>query len=121
MRIDLIGREIVYIDGRTGETVTGVVTAVSFAGQQLSLLVGDDAISLSQILEIREEVPASELVLQASGLIGREVTYVDEETGEAVAGLVAAVDLDGDEIRLAVGDDVILLSQVIGIRQPDSQ
>jgi flagellar basal-body rod modification protein FlgD len=53
---------------------------------------------------------------QAAALIGREVTFLLPDGSATAGGEVEAAELDGDEVRLHVGDQVIGLNDVITIR-----
>jgi flagellar basal-body rod modification protein FlgD len=70
---------------------------------------------LTNLAKAGEESAKASHATQAIGLLGKSVSYVDEE-GELVQGTVAKVDLAGDQPTLQVGDDTgILLTSLADV------
>jgi len=50
--VDLVGKNVQYQDSITGEFKTGQVDEVVAAGDAVNLLVGDDTVSISDVLRV---------------------------------------------------------------------
>lgn len=57
---------------------------------------------------------------QALGLMDRQVTWQDPESGELLSGRVSSVAREGSEVRVVVGEATLKLEQILAIFAPDA-
>ena len=55
---------------------------------------------------------------QALGLMDRQVTWQDPESGELVSGKVETITREGSEVRVIVGETSLKLEQILAIFTP---
>ena len=55
---------------------------------------------------------------QALGLMDRQVTWQDPESGELVSGRVETIAREGSEVRVVVGETSLKLEQILAIFTP---
>lgn len=72
-------------------------------------------LSTMQMVTENRAVRQSQEMLQAVGLMGREITWQDELTGNLNIGQVSGVLREGSEARLIVGDVRLKLGQIMTI------
>lgn len=121
----MIGKQIIWSDSKTGKTYTGAVESVTVKDGTPYLMVGDQAVELSKVSAITDQDTASleleELrkmmaTTQASGMIGKEVTWTDATTKKEMTGKVDSVTVKDGTPYLMVGDQKVPLSSVSSVK-----
>ena len=121
----MIGKQIIWSDSKTGKTYTGAVESVTVKDGTPYLMVGDHAVELSKVSAITDQDTASmeleELrrmmaTTQASGMIGKEVTWTDATTKKEMTGKVDSVTVKDGTPYLMVGDQKVTLASVSSVK-----
>ncbi|MCL8027693.1 flagellar hook assembly protein FlgD [Nocardioides bruguierae] len=73
--------------------------------------------AMQQVAELTSQVLGAQMAFGASGLVGRQVTYVDPD-GNAVTGLVGSVNFDVTGPTLDVDGTSVPLSAVSNVTAP---
>lgn len=63
------------------------------------------------------KVLAAQQQLQATDLIGKNVTFIVDEQGNLGSGTVESIDFSSDTVRLKIGESLVNMSQVSTISQ----
>lgn len=72
-------------------------------------------------LEQMQNVNKTLLISQATSLMGRQVTWTDQETGAPQQGTVTAVQVTDDAVKVQVGDNTYVdVDQITAVIQPAS-
>jgi flagellar basal-body rod modification protein FlgD len=111
----LTGKWIEY-QTASGDSVTGRVDSVSWADGTAKLMVGGSTVDLGSVVRVYPGVEAlgqTKSSVQAVGLIGKEVSYLDDSTGQIVTGKVSGVSLSNGWPSLVIGDKTISMSDVL--------
>ena len=79
--------------------------------------------NLLKLLDFQGALARLQGLSQSSALLGKKVSFVEDEEGKVTAsGVVSSVFVDDKgEVRLKVGDKEIGLKQITGIEQPEEQ
>ncbi len=101
--IGLIGHSVSYYDSVTGKMVSGKVSSVDLSGPLPKLVVGNQALSLNEILALdgQTQTPVSDIVAVAKAMIGRKIDY--NSSGSIVSGKVTNFRSSGNYPVLIVG------------------
>lgn len=62
-----------------------------------------------------ESMLQMEQVSQAAGMIGKKIAFIDDVSGDVTEGIVKQISLVDGELKLAVGESLIAMSQVSSI------
>ncbi|WP_110953268.1 flagellar hook capping FlgD N-terminal domain-containing protein [Anaerosinus massiliensis] len=117
----VVGKGIIWTDAKNN-TYTGVVSSVKYANGEAKLMVGNTEVDLSQVSYIGADATnniVSEQIqylnrLQASGLIGKKVTWKDSDN-VSQSGTVTSVKIVDGETKLMVGNTEVSMSSLTNI------
>lgn len=114
----LIGQPVAY-QNADGEFLAGIAQSVTVEDGVPMLQVGNDSVSVDNIVALGQATTSS-ILSQASYLIGKEVSWIDD-TGGRQSGIVNTVEIDaGVPYLILSGDEgkVLGLSDIIAVSQP---
>ena len=75
---------------------------------------------LSNLVALQELVAGQNAFTQSADLVGKNVKYIDPESGDEKTGFVNAVNLDGNGLTLDIGGESVALSAVTGLLATDA-
>jgi flagellar basal-body rod modification protein FlgD len=58
--------------------------------------------------------------MEASSLVGKDVTYLDQSTDKTVDGIVSSVDFSGDTPTVKVNGQVLAMTDINGVKSADT-
>lgn len=114
----LIGQPIAY-QNEEGEFLAGIAQSVTVEDGVPALQVGNDTVAVENIVALGQATTSS-ILSQASYLIGKEVSWLDD-SGARQSGIVNTVEIDGGVPYLILSGDegkVLGLSDIIAVSQP---
>ena len=84
---------------------------------QFSTLEGIEKLSdqVEQQAGLQAELLQLQQLSQAAELVGRQVTYESNTTGETAQGVVDSVSVTNGRLQLNIGDDAIGLDQIVEV------
>lgn len=117
----LVGKSIAWTDSNN-DTYTGVVSSIKYTNGVGSLMVGSTEVDLSKVIYVGPDATSnttSEQIknlntVQASGLIGKKVTWTDS-AGASQSGTVTSVKIVDGEAQLMIGSTAVSISSLTNI------
>lgn len=116
--LDLLGKQVQYIDYSTGRTSIGAADSVSFADGWPTLNIDGHAVGLADILNIYGAVGAGSgdgLSATAAAMLGRKVDYLED--GVVITGTVRSYDSGPSGPTLNIDNKEIDLADVVKVYQ----
>ena len=114
----MIGRQISFLPDGASEAVTAIVSGTQYVDGQLFLKAGKYFVVPDAVLSIQGDSGSDLLsqMEQASGLIGRQVSFLDGQSSDPLTGSVSQVKLDNGVIKYKVGESLIEPSRILSIQ-----
>lgn len=117
----IVGKGIVWTDDKN-DTYTGVVSSIKYTNGTAKLMVGNTEVDFSKVLYVGADASTnttSEQIqnlntVQASGLIGKKVTWTDSNK-TSQSGTVTSVKIVDGETQLMVGNTAVKISSLTNI------
>lgn len=106
----LIGKSVKALLASEGGTIEGTVSSVKVVDGEAVVLVRDKQVRLSELLSVADE--GNWKLLQASGLIGKAIRTLADQTGQTVAGTVDSLKVIDGSVVLMVGDRAVKFGDV---------
>jgi flagellar basal-body rod modification protein FlgD len=111
----LIGKDVSFLDPGTGQPLSGPVSGVVMDADGVQVLVGQYAVSLTDLTGIGESALAESTYAQrlaAAEVLGKTVAYRATPQSGWVSGQVTAVTQRGGEAYVTFGDHTVPLRDV---------
>ena len=90
---------------------------------QFSTLEGIEKLAdqVEQQSGLQSELLQLQQLSQAAELVGRQVTYQSNSTGETTQGIVDSVSITNGRLQLNIGDDAVGLDQIVEVHGPGQE
>ncbi len=114
----LVGKSVAWADSK-GNTFSGTVSSVKYSNGTAKLMVGGAEVDVSSLLYVGSSDSSQQVeelnTIQASGLIGKKVTWTDS-TGASQSGTVSSVSVSNGATQLMVGSTAVSISSLTNIQ-----